>query len=205
MRPAVASLIAALFALPALHAEGYGPGLTVLVDFERAAPNASVGEMRREVQHLLKPSGLNVDVRLRSDVQPGENFADLVLVRVKGSCDTMPDPMLVDERGPQALARSYTVAGQVQPFGEVSCDRVRRAVDSALWAAQRAERDQLLGRALGRVVAHELVHMVARTGKHSNSGVFQESLSGAQLIGEGMQFNPADLERLRKPLTSAAH
>ncbi len=204
MRPVAASLIAALFALPSLHAKGFGPSLTVLVEFEQAAPNASVGEMRREVQHLLRPSGRDVDVRLRSEVQPDDQLQDLVLVRVKGSCrSAMPDPMLIDERGPQAFARSYTVSGEVQPFGEVSCERVGRAVDSALWGGQRTNRDELLGRALGRVVAHEVFHMMANTAKHSRKGVFQESLTGAQLIGEGMQFEPADLARLRKTSKSS--
>jgi hypothetical protein len=197
MRHAVAVLYAAALTANCTHAEGYGPSLTVLLDFEDTASSQSIGEMRREVQQIMKPAGIFVNVRLRSDLQPAEHFEDLVLIRFKGLCRGMPDPMLIDERGPAAFARFYTVQGQVQPFGEVACDRVRRAVDSALWGGQRRDREELFGRALGRVLAHELVHVLGKTPAHGKSGVFRESLSGAQLVSDRLELHPADRDRLR--------
>jgi hypothetical protein len=194
---------ALLFVLPlvsaGLRAEGYGPSLTVLVDFQQAASPESVGEMRREIQHILKPAGVDVDVRLRSEVGGNQDFQDLVLVKFKGACRPL-DPMLVDERGPAAFARSYTMDGDVQPFGEVACDRVRRAVESAMWGGERDQAETLFGRALGRVVAHELFHMLGSASRHSKTGVFKESLSGAQLISGSLELSSKDAEDLRRKL-----
>ena len=49
--------------------------------------------------------------------------------------------------------------------------------------------DELFGRALGRVVAHELYHMLTNTGKHGKSGIARDSLSAQQLIGETLDFS----------------
>lgn len=201
MRHAVALFYGLAFAVLGLHAEGFGPSVTVLLDFREAASAGSIGSMEREVRHLLAPAGLNVQLKLRSDVQPDESFDNLVLVRFQGNCAAQPDPMLIDERGPGPLALARTAEGQIQPFSEVACDSVRRAVDSALWGGQRNRREELFGRALGRVVAHELVHIVGQTGKHAKTGVFTTSLTGSQLIADGMTLDAADAKLIRKSLT----
>jgi hypothetical protein len=188
-----------LVAGPRIHAEGYGPSLTVLLDFQEAASPQTVGAMQREVRHLFEPAGMRVEVRLATNIQAGETFDRLVLMKVKGSCTPPADPMLIDERGPGPLAFPSTNNDAVQPFGEVACDSVRRAVESTLWGGQRRESEQLFGRALGRVVAHELAHIVAGTGEHGKSGLFTPALSGAQLVADHAEFNAEDVQRLRSP------
>ena len=197
MRQAAILLFATAFAL-GVRAEGYGPGLTVLLDFQEAASLESMGEMRREVQQLLQPSGLRVELRLVSEVIQGDTFNDLILVKFKGNCSPPADPLLMDERGPGPLAFAHTADGRIQPFGEVACDSVRRAVESALWGHQHGIREELFGRALGRVVAHELAHILAQSNTHGKTGVFKPSLSGAQLIADHMEFSAEDTQRLRR-------
>jgi hypothetical protein len=198
MRHAAALIFACLLATSGVFAEGFGPSLTVLLDFREAASRESLGEMQREVQQLLQPAGLRVELKLKSEVRSGDSFNDLVLVRFNGNCGAPVDPILIDERGPLAFAR--TNAGQVLPFSEVACDSVRRAVEAALWGGQRNYREELFGRALGRVVAHELVHILARTEVHGKSGVFKPSLSGDQLISDHLELSPGDARRLRASL-----
>jgi hypothetical protein len=198
MRHAAALPLAALFALPAALAEGYGPSLTVLLDFQQAASPEYVAEMQREVQQLFQPAGLRVDLRLSTDARVGDSFNDLVLVRFRGNCGPPPDPMLIDERGPGPLAFAHTTDGRIQPFGEVACESVRRLVESALWGGQRRDREQLFGRALGRVVAHELVHILSQSHTHSKSGAFKSSLTGAELIGDRLELSGEDLAKLRR-------
>jgi len=50
---------------------------------------------------------------------------------------------------------------------------------------------------LGRVLVHELVHILTRSGRHVRQGVEQPALSGKQLIGASLRLSPADLELLR--------
>ncbi len=202
MRHAVALFFAMNLAALTARAEGYGPSLTVLLDFREAASAETLGEMRKEVRQLLAPAGIRVELKLKSEVKADESFDDLVLVRFQGACaSAQPDPMLIDERGPIALGLSRTAGGQIQPFSEVACDSVRRAVDSALWGGQRRNREELFGRALGRVVVHEVVHMVGQTSKHGKSGVFRTSLSGSQLIADRMTLDEHDARLLRKSLS----
>ena len=124
----------------------------------------------------------------------GQSFANLVLVRFKGRCVIEPAPWLLDERGPMAF--TYSTSGSVQPFSEVECDHVSEAARSAMWGGDFAHADLLMGRALGRVVAHELIHILSKSGDHGHEGVAKPALSGANLISPGFHINPADLARI---------
>jgi hypothetical protein len=59
-----------------------------------------------------------------------------------------------------------------------------------------ANADVLLGRALGRVLAHEVVHILSKSSAHGRTGVARTSLSGSQLIAPELRLGAADLERI---------
>jgi hypothetical protein len=58
--------------------------------------------------------------------------------------------------------------------------------------------DLLFGRALGRVLAHELVHVLTGSEAHGREGVQRAALSGKDLISSALVLSPADLARLRE-------
>ncbi len=151
-------------------------------------------EMERETQAIFEQAGVHLNWRLRSEVE-GEALQNLVVVRFNGRCIFEPLPYLYDERGP--LAYTHTVDGAVLPFSEVACDNVTASIRSAMFGGDYAHADQLLGRALGRVVAHELVHILARSGAHGKTGVAEAALSGKQLIGGALPLDNRDLQRVR--------
>ena len=176
MRPVriCALLGAALSATPAAN-----PVLTVVLDFRGPHSARSLPEMKREVETVMKSSGLSLDWRTRSEAG-ASSFDNLVVVRFNGKCLLEPAGYLYDERGP--LAYTHSTSGEVQPYSEVACDKVAAAVRSAMSGDDFARGDVLLGRALGRVVAHELMHMLARSGAHTEAGVGRPALSGKRLI-----------------------
>lgn len=176
MRPVriCALLATALFAAPAAN-----PILTVVLDFRGPHSTRSLDEMKREVEAVMKPSGLELNWRTRAEVG-GSSFDNLILVRFNGKCVFEPVGYLYDERGP--LAFTHSTAGEVQPYSEVACDKVTAAVRSAISGADFARADVLLGRALGRVVAHEMMHMLAKSGHHAHEGVGKAVLSAKSLI-----------------------
>jgi hypothetical protein len=88
--------------------------------------------------------------------------------------------------------------GEVLPFGEVDCDRVGSAVRSAMSAGDFARADELVGRAMGRVLAHELVHMMTKSVDHAREGVQRSALSGRQLIAPVLPLSAFDIERLQQ-------
>ena len=183
--------ICALFA-----AAAQAEGITIVLDFDGPHSEQSVAEMKREFEGIVKNTTLTVGWRTRREAEQ-EALANLVVVRFKGKCILDPVPYLYDERGPMAF--TYTTGGVPQPFSEVACDKVAGAVRSAMFGGDYAKADQLFGRALGRVLAHEVVHMLTRSGAHANEGVTKRSLSGNQLISPELRLSPEDLDRLIDP------
>src|SRR5579872_2157462 len=169
--------------------------VTVILDFQGTHSNQSVTAMEREAEGILKSSGLRLDWRLAAEAAH-ESFDDLVVFQFKGACKVEPIPYVYDELGP--LAFTYSADGAVQPFGQVSCDKVAAAVRSAMWGKDFQSADLLFGRALGRVLAHELVHVLTASGRHGREGVARPALSGKDLIGGSLPLSPADIARLRE-------
>ncbi len=187
----VAAIVFLAFVVEAAAASN----LTVLFDFDGERSAAAVSEMKNELRQQLRRTGLRLDLRLRSEAGQAEVFEDVVLFRFRGDCRMADVASLMDERGP--LAWTHAADGDVLPFGEVACDRVRQAIQSALWGGEHAHRDVLFGRALGRVVAHELVHMLAQTHAHGQTGVTQAALSGIKLIAPDVPPVPEIRKRSR--------
>jgi hypothetical protein len=174
----------------------FAEGITIVLDFQGPRSEQSVTEMKREFAVIMKDAPVRFDFQSRA--QALETWSqDLVVVRFKGNCVFEPAPYLIDERGP--LAFTYTTEGVVQPFSEVACDRVTKAMRSAMAGGDFSEADVLLGRALGRVLAHEVVHILSKSGRHGTSGVAKTALSGSQLIAPELRLEPGDLERIGEP------
>lgn len=171
--------------------------VAIVVDFDGPHSDRSVQQMKRETEEIVKGSGLHLSWRSRDELH-GAELPNLVVVHFKGRCVLEPVPFLLDERGPYAITHSSD--GAVLPFTEVACDQVTASVRPALWGDDFARSDYLMGRALGRVVAHELVHILTKSGTHGRAGVAQAALSGRQLIGAPLRLSPEDLERLRESI-----
>ena len=181
MRPVYCALSVLLISPAAAYA---GDNLTLLIQFEGKPSQQSVQVMKAELQTLMK--NVSVDWKLLNELGPGESFPDLVVIKFKGSCQVQRSepvaPFLLDERGP--LAFTHTTDGQVLPFSEVECDKLRRTLKPLTRGVSQQTADIMLGRALGRVLAHELYHVRSNTRKHEKDGVNQRGLTLDQLAGK---------------------
>src|ERR1700733_3647090 len=190
-----ACLLAAI-ALPiAAMPPSTGADVTVVVNFQNAYSAPAIQAMEREVEQILKATGVSLEWRTRSEASDA-TFNDLVVMTFKGSCVFSPMPVLYDELGPYAITR--TAGGEVQPFGEVDCDHVASSLHTAMSGDDYAKADLLLGRALGRVVAHELVHMLTKSKQHGREGVEKAGLSARQLIADSLPLSTFDIDRLQQ-------
>jgi hypothetical protein len=177
--------------------------LTLLVAFDQSdAQPEVVAAMQSELAEIWRTEHVKLDWRPIESVRLGESFEDLVVVHFKGSCHVRQNEwlashaFLIDERGPQdsePFAYSSTVDGHVQPFSSVLCERVERSVENALRPDQRKSADSLFGRALGRVLSHELYHILNQTRQHELHGLAKRSLSGEQLIAPNFGFYESGL------------
>jgi hypothetical protein len=160
--------------------------VTVLIEFDKPHSVRSIAAMERETAHILQSSGIRVEWLMMKDLAPHAEFSDLVVVHFKGSCGMDEIPMPLDERG--VLGLSYASDGEVLPFGEVQCDRVKQSLRSVVPASRFRASEELLGRALGRVVAHEMYHMLANDQRHTNDGLTRPGLSPRDLVSPELLY-----------------
>ena len=109
-----------------------------------------------------------------------------------------PVPFLYDERGP--LGFTHSSDGSVLSFSEIECDKVRSCLRTAMWGGDYGHSDELFGRALARVLSHELYHMLTGSHSHAASGVSRRSLSGSELISDRLRLTQAELDRMHSAM-----
>jgi hypothetical protein len=180
---------------PRLAAEA--PELTlVLFDLARAISGMH-GVLRAEVESVFAPTGIAIEYRegelgttLGADGRQGRELAVIVL----------PDA--------PAPLRGRSILGLVPGNGG--------STPAAIWAfaqptratlrlPERAEPDAadraLLARALGRVVAHEVVHALAPQLPHSVGGLMRHSLNREDLLGPLPAVSEGSLRAIRLSLS----
>ena len=190
-----------LFWVACLAQGATAPPIAVFLDFETQPSEISVSFMKEEVSAILKPSGLALNWQSLAARAGGQSFADLVVVKFRGSCQVR-DPMMDSELSPAivgtALASTIVSEGRVLPFSDVKCDEIRRFLASNLAAIAPQKQDAVYGKALGRVVAHELYHIFAATEEHSVEGVARASHSRRELTARRFRFSPQETTLLHE-------
>ena len=171
------------------------PSVAVFIDFESEPSEESVLQMKSEAASILAPSGISLDWHSLSNRPEFSTFSDLVVFKFRGSCQ-VHNPAMDSELGPAmervALASTAVEDGHILPFSDVRCDEIRRFLAPDLAKAKEPKRDGMYGKALGRVVAHELYHILAATEKHGTQGVARPSHSRQNLTAK--KFNFSDQE-----------
>jgi hypothetical protein len=147
-----------------------------------------------ETDALMDPIGMRLEWRNLSASRTEEVSAELAVVTVRGRCDVAAIGMRSKVEG--ALGFTHISDGQILPFAELSCDKVRNFVQGDLLMLAPNEREAAFGRALGRVLAHELYHIFANTTKHG-SGVTKESYTVHDLMCDDFQFQHKEALVLR--------
>jgi len=120
---------------------------------------------------------------------------ELAVVTFKGRCDS--SGLKAPGRFEGALGWTHMSDGQILPFTDVSCDRVRDFLGPGLLQFAVEERDEKYGRALGRVLAHELYHIFAHTMQHGSMGVAKESYNMKDLLADDFQFQARESRMLQ--------
>jgi hypothetical protein len=161
--------------------------LGIFMHFESTPSPAAVQAMQKELKSLLAPANILPAWRPLKRSQGDERFDRVVIVRFKGSCrtnsrfDAGPDDMFAGEI---ALANTKVRGGRVLPLAEVECDNVKKGVAKA----PLRERSILFGNMLGRVVAHELYHLLVGTVDHQRNGLAKAVANWNELLATHANF-----------------
>jgi len=171
------------------------------MQFDSEPSPVSFSEMKTEVAHLMDSTGLRLNWRLVKDNRGRESFSDLLVVRFKGSCHSGPVPVKTQTSAPYSevvtLAATEVVDGRVLPFAVVECDQVRRTLGEDEIISEH-QQQSTFGRALGRVVAHELYHLLAQTTQHTHRGLARATHDWRDMGSAGLRFQEGESRVMRQ-------
>jgi hypothetical protein len=184
----------ALCTAPSLLSQPTAPVTAVVLPDGRYS-KVAIQEMGREAAHILKRSG--VSLRWRVGLPPQAVSGVLVVVKLVGHCDMDGSPAFL-MTGP--LGWAHEVNGSMLPFSALACDNLRGAVQAAIVDGNQIRGNALLGRAMGRVLAHELYHIVADSSTHGKGGVAQAALSPRELTSGFLELQASEVTAVQSGL-----
>lgn len=169
--------------------------ITLYTQFQQAPPVGVLEALQDEVEKIMAPIGLRFEWRNLAESAGHEVSAELAVVTFKGTCDTAN--LMTHSRFEGALGWTHVSDGQILPFTDVSCDRVREFIQWGLLTFGAEEREERYGRALGRVLAHELYHIFANTMRHASMGIAKEAYSVQELLSDDFHFQAKETRLLQ--------
>jgi hypothetical protein len=155
---------------------------------------AAFEELRRELVGLMNTAG--VAARWEDPTSYRDVNGSTVVVDLEGDC-TVP---FHREIGPvpdgSPLASTAAADNQLLPFVTVNCGSLAALMGPFIADQPEAFREFAFGRALGRVLAHELYHIVTRSADHLDSGVAKASFSANDLLKNRFEFDDMAVGRI---------
>jgi hypothetical protein len=168
-------------------------------------PSAPLENMKRELSGIMQAAGYRVIYDDPRTPDPNARFSALVVLDLRGSCG-MPAGNYRVERSVASgasLAETSISAGVVLPFSRIDCANLTRMIGPMLADEPNAQRDYLYGRAMARVAAHELYHVMIGSRDHGHVGVAKPAFSVADLLDERFDFDRVALALLRQKASEA--
>jgi len=181
------NLPAAAFALTLVLKPAAAVYLGVDISALAAMPPRQIQAMAREATAIWEPYGVALAwVRSDENVLGLPGCHDVLTI----SRDDAPEQLATPSSGNRRLGAVLFLEGSdtAEDTVTLSIDAIHRTVDDARWANRRVAdwpagvRDELLGRALGRVVAHEIGHYLLVWRAHTPDGLMRAAFPGEVLI-----------------------
>ena len=197
MRFAPVLLLALGFVAEAQAPSALAP-FTLYASFQQE-PSPQVREtIREELDSLITPIGWHIEW---GSVDSAGVSLRLAVAHFKGGCDA--DNVTTYGRYPWVLGETHVISGKISPFTDVYCDAIRAFLADALMPMNREKRQFVFGRAVGRVLAHELFHILANEKGHGRKGVAEPMFRQDELISDNFRFDSKQVKELRAHLASA--
>ena len=166
---------------------------------------SSVEAARQELQRLLTPIGVELIWKDLANRKSGEEFDHVVVGSFDGSCSEAELPVAPRQvlEMTVSLADSSVSNGRVLPFFRIDCKYLVQLMAPALRSMNTEQRQTAIGRALARVMAHEIYHIMGQTTGHQDKGVAKASFSVHDLTADRFDFDVWSLAQMR-PMPSIA-
>jgi hypothetical protein len=144
--------------------------------------------MKAELEALIRTTGYRVI--WKSLANPSEEAHSVIaVVELRGACKPPgPGANVKPVENGASLASTAVENGKILPFSWINCEALSEMLASSLAAVESGQRDFLYGRALGRVMAHELYHLLSNNLGHAVSGVGKASFGASDVLAERFTF-----------------
>ena len=189
--------------MPGLYCAANPSSAPLAVYYHFSSPPAAglVPEMQAELGRILDPADLRITLRtLDPPNRTAEEFQGIVVFRFRGDCSFTDDRTSVDglfNLNGERLADTQLVDGHVLPFGEVDCNSLRQFIAPALRFLDMDQKNAALARAIARVSAHEIYHMLTQSEKHARKGIARASQTRTDLTSPTFGFGQTEIDWLR--------
>jgi len=189
-------LILLLAALPMLGADAHylSVPFRLYTVFQHEPPAAIQDSIRHEVDAIMSPLGWTFKWS-STDNDPNPDCIILVVVHFKGECGI--EDLTEFASYPFVLGRTEVSGQGIGPFVDIYCDAVRAHLAGDLRGWNPKERSAAFGRAVGRVVAHELYHVLAQTQHHASKGLGKAAYTPRELLSDNFRFEKNEVSKLR--------
>jgi len=117
-----------------------------------------------------------------NDLALGTVFSRVIVVKLLGRCDVMPQSDRSSLDGP--LGWVWQVSGKIQPFIFVDCERIAQELRKRSAGLDGYERRHAMAQAIAHVVIHEWIHIATQSPGHGKRGITKQFLTAAELTAE---------------------
>lgn len=180
---------------------GYGqtvPAVGLFLRFDAKPSQVFVKAMEGELKTILLPAHLRLRWIMANENSGAEIWLGKLVLRFHGTCAAIPATAISGARVQSgeriSLADTAAEGAAILPYTELNCDRLRAFLSLA--QPEPPGEETRLGIATGRVLAHELYHVLLQTHEHSATGIAEAVETPAALLGRSLLFEHGELERI---------
>jgi hypothetical protein len=172
--------------------------LVVFLKVGKNQSSKSIPYFRHEVSALMHSAGYRVEWRELGKSSADAGGAAVAVVDLLGMCDIRPGNATPpsSEGSSSHLATTAVSDGRILPFSSIDCGTLSSMLAPILAVQNPDLQDYLYGRAMARVAAHELYHVLSKDHGHAEDGVAKPAFATSDLLANRFVFASAALERL---------
>jgi hypothetical protein len=160
-----------------------------------------------ELQPLAQ-DGAQVQILRADQVTPGIVVTDSITVYLHGVCSLHPYRITAaPHRVSGALGWVERRRGQIEPFLHIDCDRLAQLLQPQSAGRDATQRNEILARAIARVLLHEWLHVATQNPHHAEEGIAKAQFNIADLLAAPSSRNvrSPELSPVLSPSSGASH